>query len=355
MTTHLTIKSIALALVPVIFIGLASFRAANAADDSDWTVSEITGQVMVKQGDGSSATVAHGDHLSTGNTVLTPENGHAVLTRGQTSMTISPSSEITLAAEGDGSSLTKVFQRLGNVLYKVEKQSDEHFEVNTPFLAAVVKGTSFSIGVNDGSAVTHVVEGAVEVTSLASRQTEMVRPGQTVTVSNANGLQLEFTTNGRGNDESANANQSDTGAKNANGASNPNPGANGDGNGKKSKQRAIKRALGETNIDIVEVTDGLANSGKSSGVGSAGNANGGRGNGNAHGKPDSDINDGVSDSFPGQGNGVTDGFPGHGNGVVGGFPGQRNNVAATGMIPNPNSGPCNNNGNGNGNGNGNSC
>ena len=114
-------------------------------------------------------------------------------------MTVAPSSEITLATDGGDGSMTTIFQKIGSVLYTVEKQSDQHFEVETPFLAAVVKGTSFTVGVNNSAAVTHVVEGAVEVTSFGNQQSQMVRPGQTVTVSNANGLQLEMSHNrGRG-------------------------------------------------------------------------------------------------------------------------------------------------------------
>ena len=54
----------------------------------------------------------------------------------------------------------------------------QHFEVETPYLAAVVKGTQFRVTVDKARASCRVLGGQVDVTDFRSGQSGLVLPGQ---------------------------------------------------------------------------------------------------------------------------------------------------------------------------------
>jgi hypothetical protein len=76
------------------------------------------------------------------------------------------------------------------VEFNVDKRKVKHFAVETPYLAAVVKGTHFVVGAYGTSGVVKVARGRVEVTDLRTGQHVDVVPGQQATVTNGNGLQI---------------------------------------------------------------------------------------------------------------------------------------------------------------------
>ena len=72
---------------------------------------------------------------------------------------------------------------MGSALYRIGKQQKPHFQVDTPYLAAVVKGTTFTVTVDGNDATVSVSEGLVEVSTPDRSDVEFVRPGFTATVS----------------------------------------------------------------------------------------------------------------------------------------------------------------------------
>ena len=73
--------------------------------------------------------------------------------------------------------LMQIFEQLGNVVFSVKKNKAPHFGVSTPYLAAVVKGTTFSVTVDASGASVQVVEGAVEVATNDGGARDLVLPG----------------------------------------------------------------------------------------------------------------------------------------------------------------------------------
>ena len=61
---------------------------------------------------------------------------------------VAPRSELRLPAAPQPSGFTRVVQTLGTMLFKVRHTGTPHFAVDTPMLAAVVKGTTFTIVVD---------------------------------------------------------------------------------------------------------------------------------------------------------------------------------------------------------------
>jgi hypothetical protein len=99
---------------------------------------------------------------------------------------MSPNSR-AIAPNATEAKTTNLVQKIGTLLFKIERAPARRFAVDTPYLAAVVKGTTFTVTVRGDSGLVHVTEGAVLVASFGSRETALVTPGQTAQVLAAGG------------------------------------------------------------------------------------------------------------------------------------------------------------------------
>ena len=89
-------------------------------------------------------------------------------------MLISPNSVVGMPAESKEGLSTTIVQQAGSILLEVEKRNVKHFEVETPYLAAVVEGTQFSVTVNGDSTRVGVLRGQVEVSDFKTGQIAQV-------------------------------------------------------------------------------------------------------------------------------------------------------------------------------------
>jgi hypothetical protein len=105
-----------------------------------------------------------------------------MLTRGDDYVVVAPGSRLLLPKEEQQSGFTRLVQQVGTMLYKVKHTGVPHFAVETPMLAAVVKGTSFTVVVDKDRAAVQVTEGVVEVSSAAGDARRLVEGGVTVYV-----------------------------------------------------------------------------------------------------------------------------------------------------------------------------
>ncbi|MET3334696.1 FecR family protein [Bradyrhizobium ottawaense] len=168
------------ALVAALTLGTAS--AAFTAEDGVWSVSKATGEVWVATDGAQQVSLNQEATLKPGNTIRTGRNGRVLLVRGEETILISPNSVIGLPSEKKEGLSTTIIQRAGSILLEVEKRNVKHFEVETPYLAAVVKGTQFSVTVGAGSTKVGVLRGQVEVSDFKTGQIAQVMPGQAATV-----------------------------------------------------------------------------------------------------------------------------------------------------------------------------
>ena len=153
--------------------------SAFAADDGVWSVKKTSGDVWMSNGsDVHQASVKSDEVLKPGDTVTTGKNGRVLLVRGEESILISPNSVVGLPSEKKDGLATTIKQQAGSILLEVEKKNVKHFEVETPYLAAVVKGTQFRVTVNASGATVDVVRGQVEVADFKTGQIAQVMPGQ---------------------------------------------------------------------------------------------------------------------------------------------------------------------------------
>ncbi|MCA1391457.1 FecR domain-containing protein [Bradyrhizobium sp. IC3123] len=168
------------ALAAALILGTAS--SAFAADDGVWSVSKSSGEVWLATSGAQQVSLTSEGTLKPGDTIRTGRNGRVLLVRGEETILISPNSVVGLPAEKKDGLSTTIIQQAGSILLEVEKRNVKHFEVETPYLAAVVKGTQFSVTVGAGSTKVGVLLGQVEVSDFKTGQIAQVMPGQAATV-----------------------------------------------------------------------------------------------------------------------------------------------------------------------------
>lgn len=301
------------------------------ATAEDWRVVKATDQAKYTVDRTNWLDLRAGDVLPNRAWVSTGPRGRVQLARGVESITFQPNTLASITGYGGFlSPQTQIVQQVGALDLEIEKRSQPHTTVQTPYLAAVVKGTIFHVTVGKTKASVSVDRGLVQVASFASGQLSNVGPRQSATVDSKAGMTVQGqlskpditsvapsvarvpaigTTKLAGAVDASEAkNKSSAAGKDtASQASDADKSANGKGNG-----------------------NGNGSGNGNSGGNGNGNSGGGQGNGNSGG---------------GHGNGNSGG--GHGNGNSGG--GNGNGHGNSGG--NGNSGKGDNNSGGNGNGN----
>jgi hypothetical protein len=156
----------------------------SAQGVSVWIVAQKSGDVRVLRSGMQPASVQLRSALAPGDLVATGVNGRAMLTNGDDYVIVAPGSRLIVPKEQaqQQAGFTRLVQQLGTMLYKVKHTGIPHFSVQTPMLAAVVKGTSFTIVVDQDRAAVQVTDGVVEVSSAAGNTRRLVERGITVYV-----------------------------------------------------------------------------------------------------------------------------------------------------------------------------
>lgn len=169
------------ALTMAFAAGMMGLAMPALANTPAWMVSEASGQVSVLRA-GVSRIALRGGAVAAGDFVVTGKSGRAVLTRGEEYVVVAPGSKIQIADPKQSGGFTQIIENFGNVIFKIKKKATPHFAVQTPWLAAVVKGTTFSVTVTEKGASVQVVEGRVQVESRDGGATHLTLPGEIATI-----------------------------------------------------------------------------------------------------------------------------------------------------------------------------
>jgi hypothetical protein len=168
-----------LQIIGALLILVASPAVAKDVAGS-WIVTQKSGDVRVLRSGAQPASVQLRAALSPGDVIATGVNGRAMLTKGEDYVVVAPASRLMLPREQQQSGFTRLLQQMGTMLYKVKRTGVPHFAVETPMLAAVVKGTTFTVVVDNDRAAVQVTEGIVEVSSITGDARRLVEGGMTV-------------------------------------------------------------------------------------------------------------------------------------------------------------------------------
>ncbi len=169
-----------------------SDRQASAADTAPamrpWIVQELKGAAFSRPRDTDESqwqALRAGARIEPGSVVRTDGAGRIELTNGIDRIRLSPSSEIELPVALSGDPVTRVIHWIGTAFFQVGKRPGPQFEVDTPYIVAIVKGTKFTTTVSDAGASIKVSEGIVGVSAAAGGPSIDVTAGGSASVSAA--------------------------------------------------------------------------------------------------------------------------------------------------------------------------
>jgi hypothetical protein len=287
----------------------------------DWVATRLRGTAEQMVG-GQWVPLERGATVFDGQSVRTGGDGRVDLTRGAEVIQLSAGTQIEVH-EGAGK-ITSIEMSSGMITAEVERRNVQHFSVQTPYLAAIVKGTIFRVSVGGGSAQVEVDRGTVQVQDLLNDLVVDIVRGQEAQVSRTEPLEVsgpgtvavytfegERVVNGTAHiaaDDSGRPAQGNgiANSQSSGNSANGNGGGNGnsDGNGNSGNGAAGANDNGNPGDGG---GNGNGNSGNSNGGGN-GNGNSGNGGGNGNAGNSNGGENGNS------GNGHSGGNQGHGGG-----------------------------------------
>lgn len=162
-------------------LGAAMLLMPVAAFADDWTAEQLRGQVM-QFVDNQWQPLRRGMVVPDSRIVRTMKTGRVTFLRGSETVDLGPDTQIQIHDKAGSKPFTTVKQYFGVVAVEADVRKVQHFGVDTPFLAAVVKGTRFTVTSGDtGSSVT-VRRGHVAVENLRTHSKVTLSVGQTATI-----------------------------------------------------------------------------------------------------------------------------------------------------------------------------
>ena len=160
---------------PLTLAFFAALASPSVLGD-EWVVNRLRGQA--EHYDGRQwHPLAIGDTIKASRHVRTHHRSRMELVRGDEVLDLAPATFLAIH-EAAGRKMTTVEQSLGSVSVQAEKRDVQHFEVRTPLLAAVVKGTAFSVTIKDGRTEVDVRSGMVAVEDTTNDISADVGAGQ---------------------------------------------------------------------------------------------------------------------------------------------------------------------------------
>lgn len=286
-----TMRQSVRAIVAAFAVIICALSTSAMADD--WVATKLRGTVL-QLVDGEWVKLKRGDVVPDDRVIRTLRTGNVQFKRDRETIDLGPQTQVQIF-DKSGKRFTTVKQYFGAVTVEAEVQNVQHFAVQTPHLAAVVKGTKFTVVSGKDAAEVQVRRGHVAVEDTDNHQTVTVAAGQSVTategqsldvagkgqlpvVHNADGtpvvtVEIADRDSGKGKDKSKDAVSTDT----SNGVSVAGVSANAGGN----------NGNGNGNSNAGSGNNGNGNSGSENNGNGNGNGNGNSGSGgNGHGKKD---------------------------------------------------------------------
>lgn len=165
-------------------IVLLAALAPTMAWSADWVVSKVSQPSRFTVDGKTWLVVTRGSTIPNASWVSTGPRGRVVLERNKDRVTFQPGTMAGVFEKKGWSIHTDFAQQSGTLELSIDPQVKPHLAVQTPFLAAVVKGTVFTVTVTKEKASVGVSRGRVEVTDNMSGERTGIKAGQKATVDN---------------------------------------------------------------------------------------------------------------------------------------------------------------------------
>ena len=174
--------------IPLAF-SVCSLTTAAKADD--WVAQKLRGKVLVLI-NGGWAPLKRGDSVANSAPVRTLKDGQVEFSRDHETITLGPDTQIQIF-DRVGQRFTTVNEAFGAVRIEANIANVKHFSVKTPFLAATVKGTIFSVMSGKRRAEVQVQRGKVRVEDSHHGLHVDVLSGQSATAGRKTALRIDGT------------------------------------------------------------------------------------------------------------------------------------------------------------------
>ena len=158
-------------------IAVALFAAQSAFADG-WVVQRVTAPAKYTKDGHSWNAVRAGMTVPNASWINTGAGGRVLLRRGTDTMLINAYTLVAAVERGtDNRPKTTLHQKFGKMTVDVKKRGYDQMNVKTPYMAAVVKGTRFSVTGTNLASTLSVERGLVQVSNPKTGQTGFVGAG----------------------------------------------------------------------------------------------------------------------------------------------------------------------------------
>ncbi len=169
-------------LLPLLaLLASASPLSAMAAD---WVVAKVSQPSSYTEDRKNWVTLKPGMTVKNRSWISTGPRGRVVLERAKDRVTFQPNTLAGVYERAGMAVHTDFAQQTGVIRLEIDPKKKPHLAVQTPFLAAVVKGTVFTVSVDRKGAKVGVERGRVDVTDALSGERTGVKAGQQAAVDN---------------------------------------------------------------------------------------------------------------------------------------------------------------------------
>lgn len=166
--------------LPILTSGAMLGLCCGAALATEVTVVSSRGSVNITQGEHLIA-VSASTRVTLPAQIKTGVDGMLDLKDGDSLVHIGPNSTVALPDAGKAGSLVDHYlQSAGSALYNIQSRHGRPMSVETPYLVSVVKGTVFTISVEDGASSVTLMEGSLDVSAPGGRQHVLLKPNQSI-------------------------------------------------------------------------------------------------------------------------------------------------------------------------------
>ena len=158
---------------------LLSIAGLPLAAADELTISRLSGSVEITA-KGKVIATQLGAKVASPLKVVTGTDGSVRLEHDSAALDIGPNSIVVLP-KSSNSTLDKIEQQIGRVLYSVKPRKTRPLVVETPYLVSVVKGTTFSIAVENETATIALLEGSLLISGNGVEEEVLLAPNQKAT------------------------------------------------------------------------------------------------------------------------------------------------------------------------------
>lgn len=162
-------------------LALVVMSAISVAQADDWVATRLRGAVFVFSNQ-IWVPLERGGSVANGQFVYAGGNGRVVLEREGQQITVGSSTHIMVEDNPGGGEFTTVYEEFGTVTVDVDARDVDFFAVRTQQLAAVVKGTRFTVIADAAGSDVLVRRGVVSVQDPLRFQQVDVKSGQSASV-----------------------------------------------------------------------------------------------------------------------------------------------------------------------------